>query len=81
MKSSPFGCAVTLPSTPIIQQVAGWDSVYHNFGVRQPAGLLVVRGLPDSTVRGASGSGSVRRAKLSTVVPDIWLQRIVGEGR
>lgn len=32
--------AATLPSTPIIQHIAGWDNLYYDFGVRQP-GLLV----------------------------------------
>ncbi|EDR07321.1 uncharacterized protein LACBIDRAFT_328220 [Laccaria bicolor S238N-H82] len=33
----------TLPSTPIILHVAGWDSLYYDFGVPRP-GLLVLRG-------------------------------------
>ena len=79
MKSLPSGCAAALPSTPIIQHVAGWDSLYYNFGVRHP-GLLVVRGWRYFTLfqRVAPLEGVT---KLNTLVPDVWLfpcQRIIG---
>ena len=43
MKSSS-GCAATLLSAPILQHVAGWDSLYYHFGVRQPGLLVGARG-------------------------------------
>ena len=59
-------------------------SLHYGFDVGQWPGLVIVAriALPH-TIRGASGSGSIRRVtKLNTLVPDVWLfpcQRIVGE--
>ena len=45
MESSLYGGAATLPSTPIIQHVAGWDSLYYDFGVRNWVFLLCEDGI------------------------------------
>ena len=84
MKSLPSGCAPTLPSTPITQHVAGWDSLYLLQFRRLTTGSSCCATMTSlHTVRGASGSGSLEG--VTKLVPDTWLirtcQRTVGEGQ
>ena len=82
LKSSPSGCAVNLvTSTPIIQHVAGWDSLYHDFGVRKPD-LLVVQGWGYFIL--FAEPQVMALLKEANVVLGVWLitcQRIVEEGQ
>jgi hypothetical protein len=59
----------------MIQHVVGWESLYYDFGVRQP-GLLVVRGWRYFTLFAEPHQGVAlleEETEPSTLVPDVWL--------
>ncbi|EDR07174.1 uncharacterized protein LACBIDRAFT_328178 [Laccaria bicolor S238N-H82] len=55
----------TLPSTPIILHVAGWDNLYYDFGL--PTTRMVFL----HTVRGASWSGSISFLKVDCLLAEV----------